>query len=854
MTGGSSALAVVAPGKSGKSELVRRIHEAPDQGLMPPAKTNRRLSAEQKELLRRWIDEGAVWGKHWAYETPLRPDVPVVKNTTWVRNPIDNFVLARLTKEGLTPSPEAGKETLIRRVSLDLTGLPPTPREVDAFLADRSPDAYEKLVDRLLASPRYGEAMAMEWLDEARYADTNGYQNDFARTMWPWRDWVIEAFNRNQPFDRFVIDQIAGDLLPNATLAQKIATGFNRNNRTVTEAGSIDEEWRVENAIDRVETTATVFLGLTMGCGRCHDHKYDPISQKEFYQFFGFFNSVNERGVYTEQRGNVPPLVTVAAREDEERLHKLAEASAAAERALREQEAGLAQRQQQWEKEEQTRPAPLEPRDWAWRCSLDGNLKSQGQDGKAGAADYKGSGPPAWSDASTGMALKLDGKDSSFVDAGQAVALDRTERFSYGCWVRAGSKGALLSKMDENAGFRGFDLLLVNGKVEVHLVHAWPGNALKVATQEPIPQEGWVQVLFTHDGSGKAAGVKLYVNGRPVKLAVASDTLRGTILTDQPLRIGKRSASASLTGEVADVRVYRRALAAAEAQALVTQLVHAILETPAGKRSRARQDLLAQVFRDHFAAQLGQAKDKVARLRKDRAEFEKRLPTVMVMEDVKTPRETYVLKRGRYDMPDKVQKVEPGTPASLPAMPPGAPRNRLGLAQWLVSPDNPLTARVRVNHFWQKSFGNGLVKTAENFGIQGSLPSHPDLLDYLATEFVRGGWDVKALRRLIVTSATYRQSSRATAALVQRDPDNRLLAQGRVSGCRPRLCATTLWRSAACFMRRSAARPSSHISPWGCGKHWPAAPARGPMSRKKGPVSTAAASTFTASGPCRTRS
>ena len=459
--------------------------------------------------------------------------------------------------------------------------------------------------------------------------------------MWPWRDWVIEAFNRNQPFDRFVIDQIAGDLLPNATLAQKIATGFNRNNRTVTEGGSIDEEWRVENAVDRVETTATVFLGLTIGCGRCHDHKYDPISQEEFYQFFGLLQQrQRERRLHRDSAATCRPWLLLPAGKTRNGCTSWQRPAPPRNAPLREQEAGLAHRQQQWEKEEQTRPAPLEPRDWAWRCSLDGNFKSEGQDGKAAAADYKGSGPPAWSDAPTGEALKLDGKDSSFVDAGQAVALDRTDRFSYGCWVRTGSKGALLSKMDENAGYRGFDLLLVNGKVEVHLVHAWPGNALKVATQEPIPQEGWVHVLFTHDGSGKAAGVKLYVNGRPAKLAVASDTLRGTILTDQPLRIGKRSASLSLTGELADVRVYRRALGAAEAQALVTQPVHAILRTPPGKRSRAQQDLLAQVFRDHFAAELGQAKDKVARLRKDKAEFEKRLPTVMVMEDVKTPRRT----------------------------------------------------------------------------------------------------------------------------------------------------------------------------------------------------------------------
>jgi hypothetical protein len=509
-----AALAVLAPGRSAASELVRRINAPPDQGLMPPPRSNHKLTGVQKDLLRRWIASGAAWGKHWAYEKPIRPDLPAVKDTIWPRNGIDHFILARLEQEGLAPSPEAKPETLIRRVTLDLTGLPPTVQEVDAFLADHSPDAYEKVVDRLLASPRYGERMAGNWLDEARYADTNGYQNDFARTMWPWRDWVIDAFNRNQLFDRFVLDQVAGDLLPTPSLTQKIATGFNRNNRTVTEAGSIDEEYRVENAVDRVETTATVFLGLTLGCGRCHDHKYDPISQKEFYQFFAFFNSVNEKGVYTEQRGNVPPLISLPTTENQERLRQLTADLAAAERAQR-------------------------------------------------------------------------------------------------------------------------------------------------------------------DG-----------------------------------------------------------------------------DTSAG------------------------AKARVEKLCKEKAEYEKQITSVMVMEDLPVPRDSFVLKRGQYDLPDRSQKVVPGVPHCLPPLPADAPRNRLGLARWLMAADNPLTARVRVNLYWQQHFGAGLVKTAENFGVQGEPPSHPELLDWLATEFVRSGWDVKALHRLLVTSATYRQASRATPALLQRDRENRLLSRG----------------------------------------------------------------------------
>jgi hypothetical protein len=774
------ALAVIVPGKSAESELFLRITAAEGRDVMPPAKTNRRLTAAQKETLRRWIDAGAPWGQHWAYETPTRPPQPAVKNAKWVRNGIDYFILERLEQEGLSPAPEAAKETLFRRVSLDLTGLPPTPAEIDAFLGDTSPDAYEKAVDRLLASPRYGEYRALDWLDAARYADTNGYQNDFARTMWPWRDWVIDAFNRNQPFDRFVIEQMAGDLLPNPTLHQRIATGFLRNNRTVTEAGSLDEEWRVENAIDRVETTAMVFLGLTMGCARCHDHKFDPIAQKEFYQFYAFFNSVNEKGVYTEQRGNVPPLVAVPGAADEQRLRQLDDAIAEAERAVREQEKTLAERQQRWEKEykPEAQATGTTRTDWVFRCPLDGDGRFRGAAGKEGEAVFRGKGQPAWTDGPLGKALHLDGQPDSFLDAGAAANLERTDRFSYGGWVKPQGDGAVLSKMDEGAAYRGFDLLLSGGKVEIHLVHTWPDNAIKVTTTETVPPNAWAHLFVTYDGSGKAAGLSVYLNGRRGKLAVQADRLTDTIRTEQPLRLGKRSVNLPFHGELADVRIYPRTLTAAEVQSLADAPVAHILGKPPEQRSKLQQELLARVFQERFATELRAAKEKAEKLRKEKGDLEKRIPTVMVMEDLKTPRETFVLKRGRYDMPDKEQKVEPGIAACLPPLPEGLPRNRLALARWLVEPGNPLTARVTINRFWQHYFGTGLVKTAENFGIQGEQPSHPDLLDWLATEFVRSGWDVKAMQRLLVTSAAYRQSSSAPPALLQRDPDNRLLARG----------------------------------------------------------------------------
>src|SRR5271166_2407541 len=356
---------IIVPGKSGDSELVRRVETDDADELMPPPKSGRKLTGQQKETLKRWVDQGARWGKHWAFEPVVRPELPGVNDSAWARNPIDLFVLARLEQEGLKPSPEADRAVLIRRLGLDLTGLPPTLVEVDAFESSHSRCAYEELVDRLLASAHHGERMAMDWLDAARYADTNGYQNDFARTMWPWRDWVIDAFNRNLPYDEFLIEQIAGDLLPAATRAQKVASGFNRNNRTVTEAGSIDEEWRIENAVDRVETTATVFLGLTLGCARCHDHKYDPITQTEFYQFLAFFNSTGDKGVYTEQRGNVPPLAAVPSPSQEAELTRLDAGIARAVAARQAAETTLPARRKRWESDLQAAAAePAEPRDW----------------------------------------------------------------------------------------------------------------------------------------------------------------------------------------------------------------------------------------------------------------------------------------------------------------------------------------------------------------------------------------------------------------------------------------------------------------------------------------------------------
>jgi hypothetical protein len=774
---GKNGTPIIAPHKSSSSELMVRILSTEPSEVMPPPKSIHKLTSAQKETLRLWIDQGATWGKHWAYETPVRPPYPTVTRPQWLRNGIDAFVQARLDKEKLSPAAEATKETLIRRLTLDLTGVPPTPEEVKAFIDDPSPAAYTRVVDRLLASPRFGERMTMPWLDDARYADTNGYQNDFARTMWPWRDWVIQAFNANKPYDQFVVEQIAGDLLPGSTFEQKVATGFNRNNRAVTEAGSIEDEWRVENAVDRVETTTTVFLGLTVGCARCHDHKFDPISQKDFYRFFAFFNSANIQGVYTEQRGNTGPLLSVPSAQDTQRLAEFDRQIAAAQAAIRSQEAGLNLAQLRWETEASKNRLKA-PGDWSFDCPLNGNERFTLAGAYRGHARYQDKTPPVWTDGPLGKALKLDGKADTFLDAGPTPSFDRQDRFSFGAWVKTGSNGAILSKMDDAHSFRGFDLLLQDAKVNVHLVHAWPDNSIKVESHDAVPKNAWTHVFVTYDGSSKAAGIAIYINGQRSRAEIREDCLRDSIITDQPLRLGKRSTGNSLAGELAQVRIYPRTLSASEVEALTADPGERILAVPRADRTKQQTAFLTRLYRTRFAQSYLEAEARLAQLRQQKNEFARTIPSVMIMEERKTPPETFVLKRGRYEMPDKTQKVDPGTPDCLTPLPAQAPRNRLGLARWLVDPSNPLTARVTVNRFWQQYFGNGLVKTAENFGVQGELPSHPELLDWLATEFMRDQWDTKRLHKLIVSSSTYRQSSQVSAAQAQQDPENRLLSRG----------------------------------------------------------------------------
>ncbi len=765
----SSESRAIVPGSPQKSELIARIQSKDAAEQMPPPASHKTLTVAEKNLLARWISEGAEYKPHWAFVKPVRPPLPVVRAKNWPINGIDYFVLARLEKEGLAPSPFASRQTLIRRVSLDLTGLPPTPAETVAFVADKSPNAYEKVVDRLLASPRYGEKMAQAWMDGARYADSNGYQADYERFQYRWRDWVIDAYNKNMPFDEFTVEQIAGDLLHNATVEQKVATGFNRNHRINTEGGVIPEEWRVETVIDRAEATSEVWMGLTMGCARCHDHKYDPVSQKDFYRFTSYFNNVPETGSGPERPVNHPPFIKAPTAEQTATLAALTTEASKAHEAREQRETGYG-----YDKAEAFCRASVPQEQARLATGLETRL-TFGQT-PAGAQVI---GKPAF-DAlgNVSGAVRLDGV--SFLDYGQGGAFENGKGgFSYGCWINPQeATGVPLSRMDDANAYRGWDIFMANGQISAHIVSHWPDDAVKVTTNETVPTGKWTHVFVTSDGSGKASGVKVYINGQPATLRTDSDTWHGgTLVADKPLRVGGRSTSMGFKGSVDEARLYKRELPPIEVGRLyATDQLRPILTAEETKRTPEQKQAIIRYALSENAPDYQQLIKREGETAQARDAFDAGIPTSMVMEEMPTPRPAFVLVRGEYDKHG--ESVSAGLPPSLGGLPAGAPNNRLGLARWIASADNSLTARVAVNRMWEKFWGTGIVATPDDFGVRADFPSHPELLDWLATEFVRLKWDMKALQKEIVLSAAYRQSSAIPPLLARRDKDNRLLARG----------------------------------------------------------------------------
>jgi hypothetical protein len=748
--------AVIVPGKSAESELIQRITAAEADGQMPPPESGKKLTPQQIELLKKWIDQGAPWQGHWAFVKPERPKPPEVKGDAILRNPIDRFIQSRLEREGLRPAPDADKITLIRRVTLDLTGLPPTPAEVDAFLADASPLAYEKLVDRLLASPRYGEHMARYWLDLARYGDTHGLHFDNERALWKYREWVVKAFNANKRFNDFIIEQLAGDLLPNATLEQRIATGFNRCNVSTSEGGSIDEEVLVRYAVDRTETMGTVFMGLTLGCAVCHDHKFDPLPQKDFYRLLAYFNSAADAAMDGNNLAP-PPILKTPSPEQEAKRKVLDQRTAQVRKKIANALAAV----------KYADPGPGKapktdgPREVVW---IDDAMPRGAQAGEGRTWDLvAGPAHPVYSGS---RALK---------NTATGVGQQFFEKAEPGLKIGAGDKLFAYVFLDPKSPPRTIMLQFNDGSWEHRafwgedLVPFGSGAGPNHRPMGPLPKSGtWVRLEVEASKVGLPNGAVL--NGW------AFTQYDGTAYWDK----------AGIVTRMAQGEEHFVSLVAWEARARsgvkrpIPQPVRDALQIKPEERNDPQKKLIREHFLEHVYAGtrpiFGSLHKELEALDQQRKDLEAAIPLTMVMADLPQPRETFLLIRGQYNK--KGEKVTPGVPGMMPPLPPGAPPNRLGLARWLTDPRHPLTARVAVNRFWQHYFGRGLVKTAEDFGAQGEWPSHPDLLDWLAVEFQDSGWNVKHMHKLIVTSHAYRQASEVKSELLKRDPENVLLARG----------------------------------------------------------------------------
>lgn len=759
----NTGIVAVVAGNSAESELYQRIISTDNTARMPPPDSEKTLSAAQIKLIKDWIDGGAVWQGHWSFQAPQLTAAPPVRQAdAVVRNAIDHFVLDRLDREGLRQSPQADRATLCRRVTLDLTGLPPTLEEVDAFLADESAEAYEKLVDRLLQSPHYGEHQARAWLDMARYGDTHGLFLDNERSLWPYRDWVIRAFNRNLPFDQFTIEQLAGDLLPAPTRDQRIATGFNRCNVTTNEPGSIVEEARVRNAADRVETTAKVWLGLTAQCAACHDHKFDPLSQAEFYQLFAYFANGTDKPL-DDNALLPPPFIQVPTPEESRRQEELRQQVASKELALRQQVSAFAYQEPAGTHDLTTASGPEEI---VW---IDDALPS-------GAVPQGDEQAASW---------KWITKDAGPVFAGER-SNTRTAKGLGQHYFTGAKPGLKIAAHDKLFAYVYLDPANPPRTVMLHVIDAsyshrayWGENLVTVDQDNspgrklmgPLPETGkWVRLEVPVADVGLQPGTELHGWN-----FVQFD---GTVYWD---KAGIVTTSKPLT-HFASQRVWEAQEKAREKSTLPADVLM-LIKLEAAQRTAEQQQRLRDYFIEfaHSGSRerLEPFKQEVARAKQAYADHEKQIASTMVMEERPgAAAEVFVLTRGEYDKPDKNRKVLPNVPAALPPLPAAAPANRLALAKWLCAPEHPLTARVTVNRFWQQLFGIGLVATSEDFGAQGEWPSHPELLDWLALDFVEHGWDVKRTIKQMVLSATYRQDSHVTPELARRDRENRLLARG----------------------------------------------------------------------------
>ena len=785
----------IVPGDADESEMIRRLLTDDPDELMPPPETKKKLTPKQIETLKQWINEGAEYELHWSYLTPSRPELPNIEPIInaaklqpdekarlkqWASNPIDQFLLARMIPLGMTPAPEADRRTLARRVSLDITGLPPTPELVEQFVANEAPDAYEQLLDQLFASPAWGEHRGRYWLDYARYADTHGIHFDNYREMWAYRDWVIKAFNANMPYDQFTIENLAGDLLPNATLDQQIASGFNRCNMTTNEGGIIDEEYAVLYTRDRTETVSQVWLGLTANCSVCHSHKFDQLTQKEFYEMAAFFNNTTQK----VRDGNVkdpPPIVVVPRDEDRARWQEIQTLLTQTTQQKQARRKAARPEFNQWltTATAESLQAPISSENLHFQALLnEGEGRILNASINAQTTKISLNKSASWTDGLSGKALAVQGPAADLATVGDFQA---DQAFSCSAWIHVpanDSHGAILARMNPANAHRGWDFWLQRRQIGMHLVGSWPEQGLKVVAKEQVEANRWVHVTVTYDGSRKAAGVKVFYDGKPQKTNVENDKLgEASIHTQVPFHIGSRHATEPFNGKLQDVRIYNRVLTPAEIASLSR---HQQSLTTIAKVAEQRTPEEVNKLYDYWLSTIDQQfKDLAANLtsvQRERDDIKARGTTTHVMHERDEPAIAYVLNRGEYDQ--RLDQVSADTPDVLPPFPADAPRNRLGFAQWLLKPEHPTTARVTVNRFWQEVFGTGIVRTTGDLGVSGELPSHPLLLDWLAIEFRKSGWDVKQLFKLMVTSSAYRQAALTTPEKYEFDPENRYLARG----------------------------------------------------------------------------
>ncbi len=852
----------IVPGYPEKSELIKRIESHDPHYLMPQNAQGeaKPMKPEEIAVLKEWIKEGAVYRPHWAFEKPTRPALPAVTaDNNWIKMPIDAFILARMQKEGLHPSPEADKESLIRRVTLDLTGLLPTPAEVKAFKADTSPQAYEHLVDNLLARPTFGEQRARYWLDYARYADTYGLHFDNSRDIWPYRDYLIRSFNDNKPFDQFAMEQIAGDMMPAKNLDPLIGSGYVRLGISSNEGGTIPEELRVNIARERTEAFGATFMGLTVGCAVCHDHKYDPTTQKDFYSLSAFFNNIDERP-FNGDRPVWTPVVRIPTQQNQEAYDKvLAQRSELASqlRTMRMEEKSLVEH---WLQSGQDKPQSVATDKLMVRLRLDeggGDVLKNSAPNANPASFAIGKSKPQWGET-TWLWPDFRMDTSARIELGQEGDYEWNQAFSSGGWIMLRSapnyaventSGALIAKMDTTQHNRGWDLSVEKGILSVHLINEAPKEQstpkapvkkglqrnetfhyptptdltakdlapnkppakreaakkkdkkdekpkpktaeaakdstpkieIEVSTVDPLPLDGeWRHVFFTYDGSGKASGVKIYVDGLPAATHVVSDTLdKATIRTQAPMQLGWRypETSPSRDTRYQDVRLYSRALSADEIKRLPFEdYVAEVTAKPVRQWNDDQWHAVNQFYLNSVDKSYRAIKEQIAQLNAQLDKLSKGGAITLVAWERPSLAYADVLTRGVYTA--RTERVEANTPHYLPPLPAGVPHDRMALSKWVVSPDNPLTARVTVNRMWYELFGTGIVETTEDFGIMGQRPSHPELLDWLAVEFRESGWNIKHMYKLMVMSAAYRQSAKSTPDQLAKDPRNLLLSHG----------------------------------------------------------------------------